>query len=59
MKIVSSTDNKYIGTDIPADTQRGDTVSLPDFECFIEFKRMLDNGYIFFGNTNFQFQCEE
>jgi len=45
--------------DIPAETNVGNTVSLLDFECFIEFKRTLENGNISFGNTNFQFQCEE
>ena len=58
MKIISSTDNKYIGMDIP-EVSKGDTITLLDFQFYVEFKRTLENGNITLGNQNFQLQCEE
>ena len=58
MKIISSTDNKYIGMDIP-EVNKGDNLTLIDFTFNVEFKRTLENGNISLGNQNFQLQCEE
>lgn len=58
MKILRSTDNKYIGTELPV-LSKGDVISLGDFEFVVEHVKALSNGNISAGNFNYQLECEE
>jgi hypothetical protein len=59
MKVISSTDRKYLGSDLPDDLKVGDLVSLADFTFVVQFVRRLDDGRICVGSPNYQLICEE
>lgn len=59
MRIITSTDYKYIGKELPNSTGQGDVVMLDDFEFHIILKKNLQNGLVLLANTNYQLQCEE
>jgi hypothetical protein len=57
MKIISSTDGKYIGADM-AVPQVGDLVNLGDFQLAVQFVRELEDGRICLGFPNYQLVLE-
>ena len=59
MHIIASTDNKYLGKEIPGPVQIGDIVQFDDFLFEITKINKLENGNTLFSNTNYQLQCEE
>ena len=59
MVIVRSTDNKYLGTEVPGSVQKGDLISLGDFVFEVDFVRTLENGNITIGNVNYQLEIKE
>jgi len=59
MKIVASTDLKYLGTDISPDVQVGDTLVLGDFNLYVEFIKYLEDNRIALGNNNYILTLEE
>lgn len=58
MRIISSTDNRYLGQVIP-DVNTGDTVDLGGFNFYVEVKRTLETGQILLSNVNYQLICED
>lgn len=59
MKIISTTDGKYMGHEIPSNIQPGDTIALGDYEFQVQYVHHLENGNYAVGNANYQLQCEE
>lgn len=59
MRIVKSTDNKYIGHEVSTDVNIGDLITLGDFKIPVQFIRRLDNGHISIVSPNYQLECEE
>lgn len=59
MIIVRSTDNKYLGNELPGSITKGDEVFLGDFVFEVEFVRLLENGNLNIGNVNYQLELEE
>lgn len=59
MIIVRSTDNKYLGTELPGSIAQGDEVLLGDFVFEVEFIRPLENGNLNIGNVNYQIEIKE
>ena len=59
MHIIASTDNKYLGKEIPSPVQIGDIVQFDDFLFEITKINKLENGNTLFSNSNYQLQCEE
>jgi hypothetical protein len=58
MKVISSTDNKYLGMQVP-EISVGDTVALKDYTFEVQFIRMLENGNLLVGNPNYQFELSQ
>lgn len=58
MKVISSTDNKYLGMEVPQ-IKVGDVVQLQNYEFEVQFIHELSNGHICFGNTNYQFEISQ
>ena len=58
MRIIASTDNKYLGKEIPA-ANKGDIIQLGDFLFEVQKVTVLEDGLISFINSNYQLQCEE
>ena len=58
MIIISSTDSKYIGTEVSDSIKVGDLVSLGDFQLEVQFVRQLENGRICVGFPNYQIVLE-
>ena len=56
MKIVATTDYKYIGEDVVLTL--GSTIKLDDFDFYIQYIRTAANGNIYAGNFNYQIECE-
>jgi len=59
MKIISSTDNKFIGKDIDINIKTGSTVNLDDYVFVIQNISILENGLVALSNYNYQLICEE
>lgn len=59
MIVVSTTDHKYIGTEILGDFQVGDLITLGDFSFEITFSRTLENGHLTIGSPNYQIELED
>lgn len=59
MVVISSTDGKYIGQEVPDNTKRGDTILLDDFEFSVQFVFKLENGNIRLVSPNYQLEIEE
>lgn len=59
MRIVMSTDNKYIGHEVSSDFNPGDLITLGDFIIPVQYIRRLDNGHVSIVSTNYQLECEE
>lgn len=59
MRIITSTDYKYIGKEVPNSTQVGDIIKLGDFDFQIVSIRKLENGLVSLSNINYQLLCEE
>lgn len=58
MKVISSTDNKYLGMEVP-EINIGDTVALEDYTFEVQFIRRLENGSLLVGNPNYQFELSQ
>ena len=58
MKVISSTDNKYLGMEVP-NIQIGDIVELEGYQFEVQFIHELSNGNVCFGNTNYQFEISQ
>lgn len=58
MKVISSTDNKYLGMEVPQ-IKVGDVVQLQNYEFEVQFIHELSNGNTCFGNTNYQFEISQ
>ena len=58
MKVISSTDNKYLGMEVP-EVNIGDLVELEGYQFEVQFIHQLSNGHICFGNTNYQFEISQ
>lgn len=59
MHIIASTDNKYLGKEIPDSTAVGDIIEFGDFIFEVQKINKLFSGNTLFSNTNYQLQCEE
>lgn len=59
MKIVTSTDGKYVGTEVPSSVQVGEVVALGDFILEVQFVKVLEDGRVCVGNPNYQIVLEE
>jgi hypothetical protein len=59
MKVISTTDNKYLGEEIASNVKVGDNISINDVSINIQFIFTLENGNICIGNTNYQLECKE
>jgi hypothetical protein len=53
MNVISTTDGKYIGAEVPDNIVVGDFVVLGDDKIEVHFLRRLENGRVCFGNSNF------
>ena len=58
MKITSSSDNKYIGMEVP-DIQIGDTIKLEYYTFTVQFRTILDDGGVRVGNPNYQIEISQ
>ena len=58
MKVISSTDNKYLGMEVPT-IKIGDVVELEGYTFEVQFIHELSNGHVCFGNTNYQFEISQ
>jgi DNA-dependent RNA polymerase auxiliary subunit epsilon len=58
MRVISSTDNKYLGMEVPQ-IKVGDIVQLNGYEFEVTFVHQLSNGHVCFGNTNYQFEISQ
>lgn len=59
MRVMITTDNKYLGMEIPNEITPGDSISLGDFSLEVQFVHRLENGNLCVGNSNYQLECEE
>lgn len=59
MKVVSSTDAKYLGSEVTSDLILGDSVTFGDFTFEIMFVKTLENGNILIGSPNYQIELED
>lgn len=59
MFVISSTDGKYIGMEVPKGTKVGDTVLLDDFEFSVQNVFALENGHVLLASPNYQLELEE
>ena len=59
MRIVKTTDGKYIGRDININIKVGMTVDLGDFEFYVQKLTNLDNNQVSASNPNYQIIFEE
>lgn len=59
MYVVSSTDGKYLGAEVPEGLKVGDTVSFGDFEFEITFLSSLESGHLAVGSPNYQIELED
>jgi DNA-dependent RNA polymerase auxiliary subunit epsilon len=58
MKVISSTDNKYLGMEVP-EIKIGDIVELDGYQFEVQFIHQLSNGHVCFGNPNYQFEISQ
>lgn len=59
MKVVSTTDGKYVGEEIKDDIKVGDSIHFDDVEIPIQFIYRLETGNIRLGSPNYQLELEE
>lgn len=60
MKVISSTDRKYLGAELQQNLEVGAEVAFDDgFSFIISFKRNLENGHTVLGSPNYQLELEE
>lgn len=59
MKVIKTTDGKFLGFDLPDDLKVGDSVSLGDFQFQVMFDYRLKEGHRCVGSPNYQLECEE
>ena len=55
MRVISSTDNKYLGYEVQ-EIKVGDIIELEDYTFEVQFIRRLENGSLLVGNPNYQFE---
>ena len=58
MRVISSTDNKYLGMEVP-EVKVGDTIDLNGYQFEVQFIHQLSNGNTCFGNNNYQFEISQ
>jgi DNA-dependent RNA polymerase auxiliary subunit epsilon len=58
MKVISSSDNKYLGMEVP-EINIGDIVELEGYQFEVQFIHQLSNGHVCFGNPNYQFEISQ
>ena len=58
MRVITTTDNKYLGMQVPTPTI-GDTFTLDGCQFNIEFIHALANGDLCVGNNNYQFELSQ
>lgn len=58
MKVIKTTDGKYLGHNLPDELKVGDIVDFQDFSFQIMFVRRLDNHQLTLGSPNYQLVCE-
>lgn len=58
MKVVSSTDNKYLGMEVQ-EIKLGKSITLENITFEVQFIRSLENGNLIVGNPNYQFEISK
>lgn len=59
MKVISSTDNKYLGTEIPETVSLGEVISLGDYGFEISKIVHQESGQMILENPNYQLVLEQ
>ncbi len=59
MKIVATTDGKYLGYDVPDGIQVGSIVQLEEFDLEVQEVRLMSNGNKRLGSPNYQIEVQE
>lgn len=59
MKVISSTDNKYLGNEISDNVSLGEVISLGDFSFEVQRIQKLENGDVILSNPNYQLIIEQ
>ena len=58
MRVISSTDNKYLGYEVQ-EIKVGDIIELDTYTFEVQFVHTLADGNICVGNTNYQFELSQ